>query len=362
MPKSIKEYIFKRGAAKQIPVSGTFELTPRCNMSCRMCYIHMAQNEQKCRELTTEQWLDIGRQAVEQGMLYLLLTGGEPMLRPDFCTIYREMVKMGVMVSVNTNGTLLTPQILSVLEEYQPEKVNITLYGMSEAVYKNLCGFPGGFQKTIENILLLKQSGIHVNLNTTFTRDNIDDMEEIVAFAKREHIPVRMSNFIFPPVRNHHASSAVNLTPEEAGIASAKFDLLTMEPDRIAKRREHIAKCLAEEKTEYPFDETECRAASCMAGRGAFWVSWDCNLYPCGMLPEFGTPIENSSFKEAWDKVTDRHKELLLPKECPSCKYYKLCPSCAAVSQAIHHATNIVPSEMCTRIQTYTEYFMSHST
>ncbi len=95
--QSIKSFVYRAGAAKRMPVSGTFELTPRCNLSCRMCYIHLSGAEQSARgrELTTEEWLSVGRQAVDAGMVYLLLTGGEPMLRKDFVTIYSEMVKMG---------------------------------------------------------------------------------------------------------------------------------------------------------------------------------------------------------------------------------------------------------------------------
>ena len=90
MGQSIKEYVFRRGTIEHIPVSGTFELTPRCNLNCKMCYIHMSEKEQCAagKELTTKQWIDIGEQAVSQGMVYLLLTGGEPLIRPDFSEIY----------------------------------------------------------------------------------------------------------------------------------------------------------------------------------------------------------------------------------------------------------------------------------
>ena len=128
---SIKRYVYRKGAAKKVPVSGTFELTPRCNFNCKMCYIHLTEEEQrkKGEELTAAQWINIGKEATDQGMLYLLLTGGEPTLRPDFCEIYTELVKMGLFVSINTNASLVNSKILDCFIKYKPEKINITLYG-----------------------------------------------------------------------------------------------------------------------------------------------------------------------------------------------------------------------------------------
>ena len=130
----IKDYVFRKGAAKRIPVSGTFELTSRCNLDCKMCYVHMSKAEQDKigRELTAEQWIDLGRQAVDAGMIYLLLTGGEPLLRPDFQEIYTALIQMGLMMTINTNATLMTPQIIELFKKHRPEKVNVTLYGMSD--------------------------------------------------------------------------------------------------------------------------------------------------------------------------------------------------------------------------------------
>ena len=149
---SIRKFVHEAGARKRIPVSGTFELTPRCNLSCRMCYIHMSGEEQasRGRELTTEEWLTLGRRAVDAGMIYLLLTGGEPMLRPDFSTIYSEMVKMGVMVSVNTNATMVTPEILACFQKHPPETVNVTLYGASPETYGSLCGVRGATRRPLK--------------------------------------------------------------------------------------------------------------------------------------------------------------------------------------------------------------------
>ncbi len=86
-----------RAALARIPIKALFELTPLCNLHCNMCYIRMSREERDAlgRELTTEEWLRIARETLELGTFELLLTGGEPMLRPDFEELYTELAHMG---------------------------------------------------------------------------------------------------------------------------------------------------------------------------------------------------------------------------------------------------------------------------
>ena len=223
---TIKQFVYRSGARKRIPVSGTFELTPRCNLSCKMCYIHMSAEEQRQRgdELTTEEWLNVAREAVKAGMIYLLLTGGEPMLRPDFTEIYRGIIQMGVVISVNTNATLVTPEIVECFKQHPPECVNVTLYGATPETYGDLCGVSNGFLRAREGIRMLREAGIRVSINTTFTRCNQGDMEALVAYAAEQGIPIRTASYTFPPVRNGHKACDVYLSPEEQGSLNAWFE------------------------------------------------------------------------------------------------------------------------------------------
>jgi MoaA/NifB/PqqE/SkfB family radical SAM enzyme len=85
-------------------------------------------------------------------MLFLLLTGGEPVLRPDFSEIYDAMSQMGPSISINTNGTMLSKQARELLERRPPSQLNVTLYGPNEATYDALCGNSRAFEKTIDTL------------------------------------------------------------------------------------------------------------------------------------------------------------------------------------------------------------------
>ncbi len=105
----LSSYLHAKACRAGTPLSGNFELTARCNFNCRMCYVHLTPEEQRRRgrELTADEWLAIAETARSRGMLFLLLTGGEPLIRPDFRYILTELKKMGLMVSVNSNGSLI---------------------------------------------------------------------------------------------------------------------------------------------------------------------------------------------------------------------------------------------------------------
>ena len=106
MPSNYTRYIdflTYKAAQAGIPLSGTFELTARCNLDCKMCYIHKKANDSlvKKSEMSAAEWIDIARTAQKAGMFLLLVTGGEPFLRPDFFEMYDEFKSLGLSVSIN---------------------------------------------------------------------------------------------------------------------------------------------------------------------------------------------------------------------------------------------------------------------
>ena len=111
------DYLFAKAGQQGIPLSGTFELTARCNLDCRMCYIHKRANDAMALagERTAAQWLALAEECRTAGTLLLLLTGGEPMLRPDFREIYTGCRRLGLMVSINSNAVLIDEDMLQPL-------------------------------------------------------------------------------------------------------------------------------------------------------------------------------------------------------------------------------------------------------
>ena len=160
----ISMYLHQKAKEMGIPASGTFELTSRCNFNCKMCYVHSAKCNLQKDELPAEWWIETGKKAAEQGMIFLLLTGGEPLLRDDFPYIYKELKKLGFVISINTNGYLLSGKIAELFKEYPPNRLNISLYGSNDDTYENLTGVRG-FSTVVKNIENMCSMGIDVRLN-----------------------------------------------------------------------------------------------------------------------------------------------------------------------------------------------------
>ena len=154
----LRKFILKALNA-HIPLSGSFDLTRRCNLKCIHCYLGDHQQSSLAKEIETSQILDIIDQITDAGCLNLLITGGEPLLRVDFPEIYSHAKKSGLIITVFTNGTLITDKILSLFKELPPHKVEISLYGATAQTYEKITRRRGSYDKCIAGVYeLLKKS------------------------------------------------------------------------------------------------------------------------------------------------------------------------------------------------------------
>ena len=128
-----KKELFSNALKQRIPLIATIEIISQCNFRCVHCYI-----ENKCRKdiLTFEEIEDFGNQIIRMGCLYVVLTGGEVLLHPDFERIYLFFIQKGVCVSVFTNGSLINDKIINLFTQYPPRVVEITMYGFNQDTYK----------------------------------------------------------------------------------------------------------------------------------------------------------------------------------------------------------------------------------
>lgn len=318
----LSSYFHRKAAQAGKPCSGTFELTPRCNFNCKMCYVHLTEKEQqrRGRELTADEWLSIGEQACREGMLFLLLTGGEPTLRPDFMPIYSGLKRLGILVSINSNGYLLQGELLQQLLADPPHRVNITLYGTSNETYEALCGNPA-YDTVLQNIRTLREAEVDVKLNLTLAPENLKDRESVAAKARELGAHLQTASYLFPPVRITGSSDfPQRMPPEQAAQIEAERLRNSMTEEQLARFLQTL---------ELPDDpEDECR--NCRAGRSAFWLSWDGKLMPCGMMPEPSASVRELGFAEAWRQVRDRVHAITFPEQCRHCRHRELCHICLA--------------------------------
>ena len=352
----IATYLHSKGRKLGLPIAGNFELTARCNFNCPMCYVHMTQEQVDAagKELTAQQWLDIAKAAQEKGMVFALLTGGEPLVRKDFFEIYDGMRNMGILISINSNGSMLQGPILERFLETPPFRFNISLYGGSNETYRNMCGIPA-YTLVKENIRRLRQAGVDVSLNLSITPYNCGDLERIYRDAVELDVNVRASSYMYPPVRinGEQYGCSNRLSASESARYAVEWDKLRFTPEEFALRAANMAKYADFEQDGCPVEAGE--GVRCRAGSSSFWMTWDGKMLPCGMMT---TPVVKPleiGFDAAWEQIRAATARIRTPAKCVSCDHRELCGACAAVYYTETGSFDAVPEYVCRRAQQIAE-------
>lgn len=366
MMGEISDRLWNKAGAMRIPLTGAFELLPVCNLHCKMCYVRKSMAEVNAMGglLPAEEWLDYARQARNEGMLYPLLTGGEPFIRQDFQEIMAGMLEMGLQVSINSNGTLIDEPMAKWLGEHKPVRINITLYGASEESYEKLCGDGDAFNRVQRAVTWLKQYNVPVKFNTSITPENVDDLESIMAYAKSIDSPIQAATYMFPPVRRDAGMIGINdrLSPEEAGLAKVKADFLQSDSHWFlgqAERYSHFVELTDEMLAKLSSGESQ--AMSCRAGRCSFWLDWQGNIGNCGMYTSAKIPLKNHSFAEAWRQVVEETEEIRFSPFCTNCPNYRLCHACIAMVYNESGTVNGRPEYLCRMHAAAAKYYQEYA-
>ncbi len=350
----IVQYLHNKASRLKLPVNVTFELTSRCNFSCKMCYVH---NEDCSRnrpyELTAAQWIEVAEQAKDAGALFVLLTGGEPLLRGDFNEIYEAVAKMGFVLSLNTNLSLLTEQTLDLLERYRPNRVNVSLYGTGNETYASLCGAPA-FETVAANLRKLRQKEIPVKVNSSITQYNLADAENIMRFCDDNDLHFKGTAYMFPSARLGCLRD--RLDPQSVAEFRAAADRHKLTAEEFADRTDRIRKGIAFERDrECPEIEEKDRGVRCRAGSSSAWIDWRGNMSYCGMVP---APADNNvlarGFDACWRQTVDNAKAIRMPEKCLTCEYRHFCHNCAASQLCETGGYDAPPPYIC-EISAHTE-------
>ncbi len=323
-----EQLLYLHATERQRPVNGTLELLPLCNMNCAMCYIRRSRAEVEALGglRPAEDWIALGEEMARAGVLFLLLTGGEPLLFPGFRDLYLSLRSHGMVLTLNTNGTLIDGDWADFFSRYPPRRVNITLYGADEAAYERLCRYPGGFSRTMEGIRRLRAGGVAVKLNGSVTRENRADMAAIYRLGRELDVPVHMDTYMLPGLHERALpfSEQARLAPEDAARAELEMLRAELEPEAL---RHHVRTVLAQvgqTETLWPGQIT------CMAGNCSFAIGWRGEMRPCITFDQPAVPVFETGFEAAWAEISRAAKALPLHGDCTRCPLRPACKSCPA--------------------------------
>lgn len=326
------------------PVNGTFELTIRCNLHCKMCLFRHDDSENPeimAKELTTEQWIDMARQAAEAGTMNLLITGGEPMLRPDFCEIWEGIYKQGFIITLYTNATMVTPQIMKTLQKYPPHKIGITIYGACPETYEKVCGNADAFRRAMNGTDQLRTLPSLIEYRMTVIQDNLSDSHRIADMIRKRFDPdasVVHDMTVICSVRG--ACTDVDncrLTPEQEENRKYRHMLHLMKEkigETFDSRKVYYWEKTAPETGPRYKTEPIQYLFGCDAGVSQYTITWDGYLQGCQLMGIFSTDAAVEGLQAAWEKFPKVVKLPPISEKCRKCNMASECQSCYATRYA----------------------------
>jgi AdoMet-dependent heme synthase len=337
-----------------------WELTRRCNLNCIHCRATASEHAPE-GELTLSDYQALIDNVAAFASPIIILSGGEPLMRPDLYDIAAHATARGLRVAVSTNGTLVTPEVARRLLAAGVATCSISIDGSNPDVHDDFRQQPGAFDASLRGMTILQEAGIKAQVNTSLTRRNMDDLDNIYHLVKR---------------MKAHAWHIFMLVPTGRGTEAADRDLIgaddyerilnyVYEKNRDEQQQCHrfstgdnFDSCLEIKPTcapQYyrimrqrakadgiPVDVEHfglnARTRGCLAGLAFGFVSYRGDVFPCGYYPKSAGNVHEKSFREIWE-----HSELFLQLRdfknlkgaCGSCGYVRVCGGCRARALAL---------------------------
>jgi len=304
---------------RRVPLGGSIEVTARCNLHCVQCYINLPVGDSHARkhELSKQELYSILDQIADEGCLWLLLTGGEPFIRPDFLEIYTYAKKKGMLITLFTNGTTITQRIADCLAEWRPSSIEVTLYGRTKETYEKVTGVHGSYEKCMRGIDLLMERKLPLELKGMIMTINKDEVWDMKSYAKSLGLDFRFDAVVNVRLDGDRKPAAFRIIPEEIVALDLKDE------ERMKEWHKFCLKFIGlPQNPEYLYQ--------CGAGSDIFHIDPHGQLFPCMIARMSGFDLRLGKFKDGWHnfipKIIEQRWSQDVP--CKKCYLLSLCDQC----------------------------------
>jgi radical SAM protein with 4Fe4S-binding SPASM domain len=255
-------------------------------------------------------------QLADLGSLEITLTGGEPLLRRDFAALYRYAREKGFLVSLFTNATLVNGEMIALLSEFPPLRVDVSVYGATEETYEKITRKPGSYRACMEGLSRLADAGIALSLKTVLMRWNLHEFGDLERLAASFNARFRHDTALFPRLDGDRTPIGFRVSPEEAVERDLSGDTRKAQWFRLCER------AASRERTD--------RLYFCGAGRSGCHINAYGRMQPCLMTAAMGHDARSLGVAEAWRKVQGsvRGKNAERQSACRRCERRHLCLNC----------------------------------
>ena len=331
-----------------------WETTAGCNLECIHCRRLDVSKELAQDDMSTEESLKFIDELAESMRPILILSGGEPLYRPDIFTIAKYAVEKGLKVALATNGTLVDEGNAKNIKDAGIERVSISIDGVDAETHDNFRKIKGSFDSAIKGFKNLKNVGMSVQINCTIARHNVDQFEDIYKLALNLGADA-LHVFMLVPV-----GCGVEIAEDQMLEPGKYEDVLNSLYDMAKESKIHVkATCAphyfrimrerAKEEGVTISPKTHGMAAmtkGCLAGTAVCFVSHKGEVFPCGYLPVNAGNIRTENINDIWESsgiFSNLRNDSLLEGKCGACEYKKVCEGCRA--RAFYDTGNYMAEE-----------------
>jgi len=327
-----------------------WEITAACNLRCRHCRRLDEVEKPLPGELTTKQGKQFLRDLSRIARPILVLSGGEPTMRQDLFELADEANRLGMPVALATNGTSIDSSMARRLANSPIQRVSISFDGVDSKTHDTFRGQEGAFRQALRGWKHLQKAGISLQVNTTLSRHNLDQLFELYLLARRLKADA-IHFFVVIPVGCGLGMQAEQfLSAQEIEKAlqwiyhQSKIDKIAVKPTCAPQYFRILLQKRENKKDPGSFlggvgnGKKEPGSFSrwtkgCLAGTGIGFVSSQGDVFPCGYLPTKVGNVKETPFNQIWEEsplLKQLRDPALLEGKCGLCRYKTLCGGCRA--------------------------------
>jgi AdoMet-dependent heme synthase len=333
------------GQGRQVPRVLAVEVTRRCNLDCIHCRA-AASCVAPEGELSLAEYGAFFENVASFASPIVILTGGEPLLREDIFEIGAAATGLGLRTALSTNGTLVTGETAQRMLESGIHASSISIDGSTAAIHDDFRQQQGAFDASLAGMKIFQDAGIKVQVNSSLTRRNMDDLEAVFELVRRVGADAWHLFLLVPTGRGGEAADRELIGADDyERILNRVYEWNRDEEMEIkptcAPQYYRILRQRARAEG-IPVDEEHfglnARTRGCLAGMGFGFVSYCGEVFPCGYYPKLAGRITTSPFRTIWEEselFTRLRDFKAYEGACGRCRFLRFCGGCRARALAI---------------------------
>jgi len=314
-----------------------WELTKRCNLRCVHC--RAEAGESSSNELSFGEISRVIDEIASFAKPILVLTGGEPLYRPDLFEIAAHARDRGLRTALATNGTLIDEEITRKIKGAGMARVSISIDGSNAATHDRFRGIDGSFGLALRGAELLHSAGIEFQFNTTVTKNNVAELEHIIALALDKGAKALHFFLLVPVGCGIEIADSEMLSKEKyEEILNQIYEWTINKPIELkATCAPHYYRIFRQrsgaEKSGSEKNDMSAMTRGCLAGTGVMFISHRGEVQPCGYLPVSVGNVKEKFIKDIWNdsalfaSLRDFNR---LAGKCGLCEFSGVCGGCRA--------------------------------